>query len=739
MDPSKGSTVIFFHKEKYISDSLAKALGYTQSDYLPLYTPNEIIAHLKENHASLFLISGDSPEDLKTILDEVFGGIKANRTPVLIFSLSNQESLINANKSGFKELQECFYNKLVDIVQLPFIQISHIKGNIEELKNAYQNKQKISEKIREKVAKRLAEQQDVSQRHINKNLQAAERILNGALRSGDYDLLDPNIERSAINCYKRLISAQPLDYDKETKEALKTIARARIALKSSPVKEEWHKDIRKILIIDDQSKMWKPVWEFILGGEKFDIVEDGTKGLEKIIGGYEYDCILLDIDLGNDKESGLHILYKIRQISPFVPVIIMTAYDDAELAQIALEMQADAYFAKELRDAKNRESDKYYQNFRDLIKLISLTSVELKRVYGIFKKKLPAIKRKDKNTKKDKYEKKYIPRIEDGVTGELTKLFLILRISYYHHTVSTLLLNTPFKKPEYSYDEFLIILIDAVLAMMNWDRKEGYKGALTKLAGWQILCTFLVKKNGDILKSKWSECKEARMSAADLYGYKDYEIAGKSLNILWVNQSGSPSIANLKQFDCISKHKCSDGSEIEVSVDIVVKGTGKSPFYKVTIKVPDSKRTPLDKFVSRMKEYAGLRHGKIHNVSKDDILSNLEEFLKYLPDSNEEKYEQTIYEIPEFILKNISEILSKANKRKDSYQSNNHSLQSNMGAEAILLGAYLKSENKTQRAACGMCQWKLDTLLMSLVYFPKGYFLFRLINPGSHRQAWRFR
>ena len=39
----------------------------------------------------------------------------------------------------------------------------------------------------------------------------------------------------------------------------------------------------------------------------------------------------------------------------------------------------------------------------------------------------------------------------------------------------------------------------------------------------------------------------------------------------------------------------------------------------------------------------------------------------------------------------------------------------------------------------GMCQWKLDTLLMSLVYFPKGYFLFRLINPGSHRQAWRFR
>jgi len=39
----------------------------------------------------------------------------------------------------------------------------------------------------------------------------------------------------------------------------------------------------------------------------------------------------------------------------------------------------------------------------------------------------------------------------------------------------------------------------------------------------------------------------------------------------------------------------------------------------------------------------------------------------------------------------------------------------------------------------GMCQWKLDTLLTSLVYFLKGYFLFRLINPGSQRHAWRFR
>ena len=149
MDTDNSGKVFIFHREKYIPDSLAKALGYTQSDYLAFDTPNEIIIHLKENQASLFLINGDSPEGLKLILDEVFGGIKANRTPLLIFSLSNQESLINANKSSFKELQECFDNKLVDVIQLPFIQISDITGNIEKLKNAYQNNQKISEDIKE--------------------------------------------------------------------------------------------------------------------------------------------------------------------------------------------------------------------------------------------------------------------------------------------------------------------------------------------------------------------------------------------------------------------------------------------------------------------------------------------------------------------------------------------------------------------------------------------------------------
>lgn len=101
MNASKGCTVFIFHRENYVSESLEKALGYTQSDYLPFYSPDEIITHLKKTTVSLFLINGDSPEDLKIILDEIFGK-KQNKTLLIIFSFLNQESLIKRLK-GYDE------------------------------------------------------------------------------------------------------------------------------------------------------------------------------------------------------------------------------------------------------------------------------------------------------------------------------------------------------------------------------------------------------------------------------------------------------------------------------------------------------------------------------------------------------------------------------------------------------------------------------------------------------------
>ena len=310
-------TTFIFHREKYITNSLAKALGYSDDSFSKFHKPEDLIPQLKEN-PTLLLLGGDSTEDLKNILNEVIGDIKANRTPILIFSLTNPESLIDANKNGFKELQVCIDKKLLDIIHLPFDQISDIESKSENIKSMYDNNQHQSAEIREKVAVRTAEEQDISQRHINKNLRAAQRILNGALCSGDYNLLNPEIEKKARVYYKQLISAEPDPKAKKSEidEAMKTIDRAMRCV-SGRVKKVWHESINKVLVIDDQKQMWEPVWKFILGDNKVDFVEDGEKGLDKIINSGPYDCILLDINLGKDengrdKENGIEVLQRIK-------------------------------------------------------------------------------------------------------------------------------------------------------------------------------------------------------------------------------------------------------------------------------------------------------------------------------------------------------------------------------------------------------------------------------------------
>ena len=385
-----------FHREEYIAKSLTKALDYSEDSYSSFHKSKSLIDHLKEN-PTLLLLSGDSPEDLKYILNKVFGGIKANMTPILIFSLSNPKSLISINKTGFEELQECFGKNLLDIIHMPFDQISEIKDKIVKQKNEYQNNHEQRGKMWTKVAERRAEQKDVSQRHINKNLQAAERILNGALRSGDYDLLDSIVEESAISCYKRLISAHPVDEEKEIKEAMETIDKMKRCVQGY-VKEVWHKDINKILVIDDQKKMWEPVWGFIFGDKKVNVVGDGEKGLDKIVNGGRYDCVLLDIDLGKDengkdKENGIEVLQRIKHEQFDMPVIMMTAYDDAEVTKAGLQYGATNYFVKEMVDISDRNSVDYYDKLKEIMKVPHYRTPqrEIWRNYKLIESKINSI------------------------------------------------------------------------------------------------------------------------------------------------------------------------------------------------------------------------------------------------------------------------------------------------------------------------------------------------------------
>ena len=77
--------------------------------------------------------------------------------------------------------------------------------------------------------------------------------------------------------------------------------------------------------------------------------------------------MLLDHDLGEGHATGLELLRTVRSGVLDVPIVFMTATDDAELAQWALRGGANQFFAKQLSDTGDRASEDYFDHFRRVI------------------------------------------------------------------------------------------------------------------------------------------------------------------------------------------------------------------------------------------------------------------------------------------------------------------------------------------------------------------------------------
>lgn len=379
-----------FHRERYITESLAKALGYSDDSYSLFHKPDDLIACIKES-PTLLLLSGDSPVDLKHILNEVFGR-RANNTHLIIFATANSSSLTKrlSGNRDFPEFETCLKDGLLDVISLPE-DIKEIGNKINAVSKSYVDDHVIkkSQRIREKVSIRLSRKQDEDQRHRMGNLEAASRIFNGAINSGDYDLLNPNVEENLTSLYRKLIFESKEGWDENQKwqrwkDTLNVIIEAKNKLEACntnqrTIAKPWHqeKDIQKILVIDDQKEMWEPVWKFILGGGKVDFVESSENGLERVYdekssGEKEnrYDLVILDVHFGEGKKNGLEILQEIKQRQFDLPVIMTTACDHAELTKRCLRMGAHSYFVKELEEDA-RDSVAYYKKLRDMIKEIT--------------------------------------------------------------------------------------------------------------------------------------------------------------------------------------------------------------------------------------------------------------------------------------------------------------------------------------------------------------------------------
>jgi CheY-like chemotaxis protein len=106
-----------------------------------------------------------------------------------------------------------------------------------------------------------------------------------------------------------------------------------------------------ILVVDDEPDveiLFRQQFRRDLRAERFtmDFAQSGAQALEKIGNAGDASLILILSDINMPGMTGLELLPHAKALRPDVPVIMITAYGDAETKRKALEHGADALLTK---------------------------------------------------------------------------------------------------------------------------------------------------------------------------------------------------------------------------------------------------------------------------------------------------------------------------------------------------------------------------------------------------------
>ena len=106
---------------------------------------------------------------------------------------------------------------------------------------------------------------------------------------------------------------------------------------------DYRMSVKKILIVDDEEHMRELLKDFFEGeGFVVDMAEDGVKALEKLDDSFR----IVISDNRMPMMQGMELLDNIKEKSPAMPVIIITAYSTPKLAVEAYKHGASAYITK---------------------------------------------------------------------------------------------------------------------------------------------------------------------------------------------------------------------------------------------------------------------------------------------------------------------------------------------------------------------------------------------------------
>jgi CheY-like chemotaxis protein len=106
-----------------------------------------------------------------------------------------------------------------------------------------------------------------------------------------------------------------------------------------------------ILVVDDEpdvEMLFRQQFRRDLRAERFtmEFARSGAEALEKIGNAGDASLILILSDINMPEMTGLDLLPKAKALRPDVPVIMITAYGDAETKRQALERGAEALLTK---------------------------------------------------------------------------------------------------------------------------------------------------------------------------------------------------------------------------------------------------------------------------------------------------------------------------------------------------------------------------------------------------------
>jgi DNA-binding NtrC family response regulator len=112
----------------------------------------------------------------------------------------------------------------------------------------------------------------------------------------------------------------------------------------------------KILVVDDEENLLRSVAKTLFReGFEVETAEGNAAAYAMVqaarIEGQPFDLVILDLNMPNfegkeSKYAGLELLERLKKLSPEMPVIVNSAWDEVETAKTCIDKGAADYFVK---------------------------------------------------------------------------------------------------------------------------------------------------------------------------------------------------------------------------------------------------------------------------------------------------------------------------------------------------------------------------------------------------------